>query len=54
MEKRRELEKKIEVYKKNSKALCDMLALYSYFIVEDKDLDLAGYIALEAVLKDNS
>ena len=52
MEKRRELEKKIEVYKKNSKALCDMLALYSYFIVEDKDLDLAGYIALEAVLKD--
>lgn len=52
MEKRRELEKKIEVYKKNSKALRDMLALYSYFIVEDKDLDLAGYIALEAVFKD--
>lgn len=49
--KRKELEKKIEVYKKNSKALCDMLALYSYFI-EKKDLDPAGYIALEAMVKD--
>lgn len=50
--KRKELEKKIEVYKKNSKALCDMLALYSYFIEEGKDLDPAGYIALEAMVKD--
>lgn len=50
--KRRKLEKEIEIYKKNSKALCDMLALYSYFIEDDKPLEPASYIVFEEVVKD--
>lgn len=50
--KRRKFEKEIEIYKKNSKALCDMLALYSYFIEDDKPLEPASYIVFEEVVKD--
>ncbi|MCH5166293.1 MAG: hypothetical protein J1F35_00235 [Erysipelotrichales bacterium] len=47
-----EFERKIEIFKKNNAALCDMLALYSYFVIHEKNFDPAGYITLEAVIKD--
>lgn len=50
--KRRELEKKIEIYKKNNKALCDMLALYGYFVDKEKSLDITAYIVLDEVIED--
>lgn len=49
--KRRTFENEIEVYKKNNKALCDMLTLYIYF-VDKKNEDPAVYIALNEVIKD--
>lgn len=45
-------ERQIETYKKNNKALCDMVALYSYCVIPDKELDPSAYIVLESVIKD--
>lgn len=52
MEERKDLEKEIEIYKKNNKALCDMTALYSYFVIEDKEIDISAYTILDEVIKD--
>lgn len=47
-----ELEREIEVYKKNNKALCDMMTLYGYCVIEDKVFDLGTYLTLDAVIED--
>lgn len=50
--KRKQLEKKIEIYKKNNKAFCDMLALYSCFINFDTSEKYIVYTLFEEVVKD--
>lgn len=47
-----ELEREIEVYKKNNKALCDMMTLYSYCVIPDKSFDLGSFLILDEVIED--
>lgn len=50
--KRKQLEKKIEIYKKNNKAFCDMLTLYSCFIKFYTSEEHIVYTLFEEVVKD--
>lgn len=50
--KRKQLEKKIEIYKKNNKAFCDMLTLYSCFINFNTSEKHIVYTLFEEVVKD--
>lgn len=50
--KRKMLEEKIRIYKKNNKALGDMIVLYRYFVVKNQEVDLAAYLMLEEIIKD--
>ena len=52
MNKREELEKKIEVYKKNSKAFWDMLSLYACLKKFNSSIEPVVYTLFEVVVKD--